>query len=105
MRLRRPPLDRPARLPLVLAALALGASACGEGAGDERAFVPGEAAREGIAVDLDGIDYEIFITRQLNVQDPEDRQYYPGPPPPPGAGYFGVFLRACALEDVKGAVE
>jgi hypothetical protein len=85
--------------------LLLAFPACGEGAGDERAFIPGEATREGIAVELDGIDYEIFITRELNVRDPEDKQYYPGPPPPPGTGYYGVFLRACALESVKGPVE
>jgi hypothetical protein len=105
----RPPGPLPAlarRLMLMLgSALLLLAAGCGEGAGDDRAFIPGEAAREGIAVELDGIDYEIFITRQLNVRDPEDRQYYPGPPAPPGVGYYGVFLRACALDEVKRPVE
>lgn len=88
----------------VLSLLALcGLCACGEG-GDARAFVPGEATREGIAVNLAGIDYEVFITRELNIFDPEDQQYYEGPPAPPGTGYYGVFLRACALEDVEGPV-
>ena len=88
----------------ILALVALcGVWACGE-AGDERAFVPGEAAREGIAADLEGIDYEVFITRELNVFDPEDQQYYEGPPAPPGTAYYGVFLRACALEDVEHPV-
>lgn len=85
-------------------ALVLGTAACGQ-AGDERAFIPGEAAREGIAAELDGIDYEVFVTRQLNVFDPEDEQYYRGPPAPPGTAYYGVFLRACALEDVERPVQ
>ncbi len=76
-------------------------SGCGQ-RGDERAFIPGDPAREGIAAELDGVDYEVFITRQLNVRDPEDKQYYPGPPAPPGSGYFGVFVRACALDDLEG---
>lgn len=85
-------------------ALALGLSACATG-GDDRAFIPGDPAREGIAAALDEVNYEVFITRELNVRDPEDRQYYPGPPAPPGSGYYGVFLRACALEEVNGTVE
>ena len=82
----------------------LAAAGCGEINGDERAFVSGEATREGIAVELDGVDYEVFITRQLNVRDPEDKQYFQGPPAPPGNAYYGVFLRACALEEAEGAV-
>ena len=92
-----------ARLAALLLALSAGAMAgCGE-AGEERAFHPGQSAREGIAVELDGIDYEIFITRQLNVFDPEDKQYYQGRPAPPGQALFGVFLRACRLEDEHGS--
>jgi hypothetical protein len=86
---------------LCLLGLALaGATGCGE-SGAARAFVPGEAAREGIAVELDNVDYEVFITRQLNLADPEDKQYYDGRPAPPGAALYGVFLRACALADTK----
>jgi hypothetical protein len=59
-------------------------SGCAEG-GDDRAFIPGDPAREGIAAELDGVDYEVFITRELNLLDPEDKQYYRGPPAPPGA--------------------
>jgi len=87
-----------------LVAFLLGTAACGE-AGDERAFAPGDAAREGIAAELDGIDYEVFITRELNTFDPEDEQYYRGPPAPPGSAYYGVFLRACALEDLERTVD
>lgn len=88
----------------ILALLALcGLPAC-RAAAHDRAFVPGDATREGIGVDLEGIDYEVLITRELNVFDPEDRQYYDGPPAPPGFGYYGVFLRACALEDIDHPV-
>jgi hypothetical protein len=86
----------------LVVALVLAVSACG-GRGDKRAFTPGDPAREGIAAELEGVDYEVFITRELNVRDPEDKQYYPGRPAPPGTGYYGVFLRACALDDLKGA--
>ena len=87
-------------LPLLVVALAAVAG-CGE-PGDEKAFRPGQAAREGIAVDLDDVDYEIFITRQLNLADPEDKQYYQGRPAPPGSALYGVFLRACAVEGARG---
>ena len=96
----RPLRRQPARVLGLLLVLTVLGSGCGE-AGDKRAFLPGEAAREGIAVNLDGVDYEIFITRQLNLADPEDKQYYQGRPAPPGSALYGVFLRACALEDAK----
>lgn len=99
LRLRKP---FPARLlPLLALAFVALFSGCGEG-GDDRAFIPGDPAREGIAAELDGVDYEVFITRELNLRDPEDKQYYRGRPAPPGSGYYGVFLRACALDDLKG---
>jgi hypothetical protein len=101
VRPRAPEPVRAAACALLLGATAALAAGCGE-AGEHRAFVPGEGAREGIAVNLDGIDYEVFITRELNVFDPEDKQYYQGRPAPPGASYYGVFLRACALEDLEG---
>ena len=90
-------------LGIAVVALVLGTAACGE-PGDDRASVPGEAAREGIAAELDGIDYEVFVTRELNTFDPEDEQYYRGPPAPPGSAYYGVFLRACALEHLERTV-
>jgi len=100
--MRRPRL-RSTRALVLLPALtlaAVGVAACGE-SGDERAFIPGEAAREGIAVPLEGVDYEIFITRQLNLADAEDKQYYQGRPALPGRALYGVFLQACAHEDAK----
>lgn len=52
-------------------------------------------AREGLAIPLDGIDYNVFITRELNTAITPDDQYYDGPPAPPGTNYFGVFVQAC----------
>lgn len=92
------------RRSLLLGLVGLGLlGGCAQG-GDDRAFVPGDPAREGIAAELDGVDYEVFITRELNLRDPEDKEYYRGPPAPPGSGLYGVFLRACALDDIKGEV-
>ena len=58
---------------IACALLALVASGCGEKGEDN------DPAREGIATDLDGLDYNVFITRQLNPKDVEDRDYYNGP--------------------------
>lgn len=54
-----------------------------------------EAVREGVAIELEGLAYTVFVTRQLNPQDPEDRGYYQGPPPPPGSALYGVFMKVC----------
>jgi hypothetical protein len=73
-----------------LAAIAVGAAACGE---DE----PGvdEPAREGLALPLGGVDYNVFITRQLNPAIPPDNAYVEGPEPAPGETLYGIFLQAC----------
>ena len=55
----------------------------------------GEPRREGLAIPLNGITYNVFITRQLNLQDPEDKGYTELPPAPPGSTYYGVFIQAC----------
>ena len=68
----------PARMPrrlLVLFCLALTAAAlaaCGEADVEQGVEEP---AREGIAVPLDGVDYNVFITRQLNTRIPPDTAY------------------------------
>lgn len=60
----------------------------------------GEPAREGLALTLEGITYNVFITRQLNVEDVEDRGYVEGVPgAPPGTSYYGVFLEACNISE------
>ena len=76
---------------LTLAALALGLSACGNA--DEEPGVH-EPAREGLAIPVDGVDYNVFITRQLNPEIQPDISYYPEEPEP-GAALYGVFLEAC----------
>jgi hypothetical protein len=77
-------------LALCLLGLAAGAAACGE---DE----PGvdEPAIEGLALPLEGVDYNVFITRQLNPEIPPDDTYYTGPEPPPDETLYGVFIQAC----------
>ena len=51
--------------------------------------------REGLPVKLNGLDYTVFITRELNIRDAEDRDYFQGPDPPPGTAYYGVFIQVC----------
>ena len=74
-------------------ALVVGAGAvaagCGE-KGDEK-----EPTREGLALPLAGVEYNVFITRQLNTKIPPDNAYYDGPQPPKGETFYGVFLQAC----------
>ena len=50
---------------------------------------------EGQAVKVNGLSYTVFITRQLNLRDPEDHDYFSGPEAPPGFAYFGVFIQVC----------
>ena len=89
----------PARMPrrllmlLCLAALAPGLAACGEK--DTEQGVD-EAAREGLALPLEGIDYNVFITRQLNPRITPDKAYVdPGTEADATHTLYGVFLQAC----------
>jgi hypothetical protein len=50
---------------------------------------------EGASVKVDGLSYTVFITRELNLRDPEDHDYFNGPDAPPGFAYFGVFIQVC----------
>ena len=52
-------------------------------------------APEGQTIKVHDLSYTVFITRQLNLRDPEDRDYYSGPEAPPGFAYFGVFIQVC----------
>ena len=89
----------PTRLRRIAAACAAAAvlapvlAACGEEQGVE------EPAREGLAIDIGGINYNVFITRQLNLEIPPDKAYYPGPPAKPGNALYGVFLQACNISE------
>lgn len=88
----------PARMPrhllmlLCLAALVGGVSACGNK--DEEQGVD-EPAREGLALDLDGLDYNVFITRELNLKIPPDDAYFDGPEAKKGETLYGVFIQVC----------
>lgn len=61
------------RLLLACFLLALVASGCGEKGEDI------DPVREGIAAPVGGIDYNVFITRQLNPRDVFDEALYNGP--------------------------
>src|SRR4051812_34688611 len=54
-----------------------------------------DASREGLPEKIGGIDYNVYITRELNLRDVEDSGYYKGPEAPPGFALYGVFLQAC----------
>ena len=58
-----------------------------------------EPAREGLALPLDGLDYNVFITRELNLRIPPDKAYYKGPEPGKGETLYGVFLQVCNRGD------
>ena len=67
------------RLALIgcLLALAGGLTACG----DEEPGVD-EPAREGLALELEGVEYNVFITRQLNPDIQPDEAYTDDEPEP-----------------------
>jgi hypothetical protein len=53
-----------------------------------------EAVREGLKVEMGGLTYNVYITRQLNTKDAEDRDYYRGESQP-GKTFYGVFMQVC----------
>ena len=60
----------------------------------------GEGFREGLAVKVGGIEYTVFITRELNPEGlPDDRGYWQGKEAEPGHALYGVFLQACNRSD------
>ena len=81
------------RLPLILCLLALAAALPMAACGEEEPGVD-EPAREGLAIELDGVDYTVFITRQLNASITPDDAYITEQAPS-GETLYGVFLRAC----------
>ncbi len=90
----RGPLTRAATF--LLAVAAVGALA---GCGVEHA--EGEPRREGLAIPLDGVAYEVLLTRQINPRDVEDMGYLRDEvqEPAPGTTYYGIFLQACNITD------
>lgn len=72
---------------LAVLALALVATGCGQE--DERV-----EGREGQYVDLNGLKYQVQLSRDLNPKDAGDRAYVGKMPPTKfGESYFGVFIR------------
>jgi hypothetical protein len=53
------------------------------------------AGREGLPEEIGHVEYNVYITRELNLRDVEDMGYYKGPEAPPGFALYGVFLTAC----------
>lgn len=88
----------PIRLTAAACALAatIALTACGhpsEEAGLE------EPAREGLAIPIAGAEYNVFITRQLNLDVVPDDALYEGPPPGKDQTLYGVFIQVCNRED------
>lgn len=86
--LRRAMSPRPLAVLLALCALAAAGvlAACGE---EEEEL---EVA-EGEPVEVNGLSYNVALTRFLNPNDNEDAEYLVGQPPvEPGMNYLGVFL-------------
>ena len=65
----------------------------------------GEALREGLAVKVGGIEYTVYITRELNPSLPDDRGYWQGKEAKPGSALYGVFLQACNRSDEDDELE
>jgi len=87
----------PRRVSIALCALALAVPTALGACGDDEPGVD-EPAREGLALNLDGVDYNVFISRQLNPKIPADDAYVTEEAPP-GEVLFGVFLEACNTSD------
>jgi hypothetical protein len=51
--------------------------------------------REGKTIRIGGLDYTVYLTRELNLKIPPDQAFYNGPEAPPGQVFYGVFLQVC----------
>jgi hypothetical protein len=88
-----------ALLLLVLAGVGVGCGQAEPTAGGQLQEGAEEAFREGLFEELDGLSYKVFITRQLNESDPEDRGYFQAADAGPGQIYYGVFIQVCNMEE------
>lgn len=70
---------------LALGTIAIGASACGYESHSTDVV-------EGEPVKLEGIQYNVVLSRFLNPEDTEDSAYLDGQTPSSGKSYFGVFM-------------
>jgi hypothetical protein len=85
------------RTVLATALLVLVAAGCGHDEGAETA-VQQTAETEGLYLDVNGLKYQIQMSRFMNPNDIEDREYLVGlpesaPPPSEDEIYFGVWVR------------
>jgi hypothetical protein len=85
------------RLPVVACALALAAPLGLAACGDEKPGID-EPAREGLAIEMEGVDYTIFITRELNPEITPDNAYVTTEAPP-GEALYGIFLKTCNVSE------
>ncbi|MEA2417807.1 MAG: hypothetical protein QOE60_13 [Thermoleophilaceae bacterium] len=81
------------RLPILACALVLAAPLGLVACGDKEQGID-EPANEGLAIELEGVDYTVFITRELNPKITPDNAYVTEEAGP-GEALYGVFLRAC----------
>jgi hypothetical protein len=79
---------------LVLLALAVVGSGCGDGNEDNAV-----EAREQNRVELAGVRYRVVIFRELNPYASPDDALWTGEPPAEGTGLYAVVLRACGAGD------
>jgi hypothetical protein len=89
----------PRRLPvlLCLAVLGAGVAACGEADVEQGVEEP---AREGLALELDDLTYNVFITRELNPRITPDNAYVSADMEPGrDETLYGVFLQVCNHTD------
>jgi len=83
----------PRHLPIFACALALAALPGLTACNDTKQGID-EPAREGLAIELDGVDYNVFITRELNPKITPDSAYV-SDEAPAGEALYGVFLQVC----------
>src|SRR5438046_395948 len=73
----------------------IGLSACG----NQKEPGVDEPAREGLFIKIGGVDYNVYLTRELNLRIPPDSAYYHGKPAAKGHALYGVFLKTCNTSD------
>jgi len=92
------------RLKSAVAGCLVAAALGGALAGCSKTEEPGvdEPAREGLTIDVAGLEYTVFITRELNLEITPDKAFYSGPPAKKDNALFGVFLTVCNPDDAAG---
>jgi hypothetical protein len=91
------PRAMPRPLPILACLLALAALPGLTACNDEKQGVD-SPAREGLAIEMGGVTYNVFITRELNPKITPDKAYVTDEAPP-GQSLYGIFLQACNISD------